>query len=65
MQISVKCCGFMYTEKRNRKDREYERLCMICGDYSQFVLRIGEFADGNNEGIKSMHVADFLLIDDY
>jgi uncharacterized protein len=38
---------------------------MICGDYPQFVLRIGEFADGNNEGIKSMHVADFLLIDDY
>ena len=43
MQISVKYCGFMYTEKRNRKDREYERLCMICGDYPQFVLRIGMF----------------------
>ena len=65
MQISVKCCGFMYTEKRNRKDREYERLCMVCGNYPQSVLRTDEVADGNYEGTKSMHAADFLLIDDY
>ena len=29
------------------------------------ILRIDEFAGGNYEGIKTMHIADFLLSSEY
>lgn len=45
--------------------REYERLLEIRDNYPKYVLRIDEFAGGNYEGIKSMHVADFLLSREY
>ena len=41
--------------------REYERLLEIQDNYPKYVLRTDEFAGGNYEGIKTMHVADFLL----
>ena len=41
--------------------REYSRLLGIKDNYPQFVLRTDEFAGGNYEGIKTMHVADFIL----
>lgn len=41
--------------------REYERLLDIRDNYPKYVLRTDEFAGGNYEGIKTMHVADFLL----
>lgn len=41
--------------------REYERLLEIRDNYPKYVLRTDEFAGGNYEGIKTMHVADFLL----
>lgn len=41
--------------------REYERLLEIRDNYPKYVLRIDEFVGGNYEGIKMMHVADFLL----
>lgn len=51
------------SEKTER--REYERLLEIKDNYPKYVLRTDEFAGGNYEGIKTMHVADFLLSDDY
>lgn len=45
--------------------REYERLLEIKDNYPKYVLRTDEFAGGNYEGIKSMHVADFLLSREY
>ncbi len=45
--------------------REYHRLLDISDNYPKYVLRTDEFAGGNYEGIKSMHVADFLLSDEY
>lgn len=45
--------------------REYERLLEIQDNYPKYVLRTDVFADGNYEGIKTMHVADFLLSDEY
>ena len=45
--------------------REYERLLEIKDNYPKYVLRMDEFARGNYEGIKSMHVADFLLSREY
>ena len=44
--------------------REYERLLDIHDNYHKYVLLTDDFADGNYEGIKTMHVADFLLSKD-
>jgi predicted AAA+ superfamily ATPase len=43
------------------EQREYNRLLSIRDNYPKYVLRTDEFAGGNHEGIKTMHVADFLL----
>ena len=45
--------------------REYERLLEIRDNYPKYVLRTDEFAGGNYQGIKSMHIADFLLSTEY
>ncbi len=41
--------------------REYDRLLEIHDNYPKYVLTTNEFAGGNYEGIKTMHIADFLL----
>ena len=56
------------TEKiveESTEHREFDRLLEIRDNYPKYVLRTDEFADGNHEGIKVMHVADFLLSDAY
>ena len=45
--------------------REYHRLLEIHDNYPKYVLRADEFAGGNYEGIKTMHIADFLLSAEY
>jgi len=45
--------------------REYERLLDIHDNYPKYVLTTDEFAGGNYEGIKTMHIADFLLSSEY
>jgi predicted AAA+ superfamily ATPase len=45
--------------------REYGRLLDIHDNYPKYVLRTDAFAGGNYKGIKTMHVADFLLNEDY
>ena len=52
--------GSPETEKR-----EYGRLLDIRDNYPKYVLRTDAFAGGNYEGIKTMHVADFVLSDEY
>lgn len=51
------------SEKTER--REYDRLLEIKDNYPKYVLRMDEFTGGNYKGIKSMHVADFLLSKEY
>lgn len=41
--------------------REYERLLAIKDNYPKYVLTADEFSGGNHNGIKTMHIADFLL----
>lgn len=56
------------TEKiveESTEHREFDRLLEIRDNYPKYVLRTDEYADGNHEGIKVMHVADFLLSDAY
>lgn len=45
--------------------REYERLLEIRDNYPKYVLLTDEFAGGNYEGIKTMHIADFLLSSEF
>lgn len=52
-------------ERKETEQREYGNLLSIPDNYPKYVLRTDEFAGGNYEGIKTMHVADFLLSKEY
>ena len=45
--------------------RSYDRLLEIHDNYPKYVLTTDEFSGGNYEGIKTMHIADFLLSHEY
>lgn len=62
-KIYVQVTERITSEKTER--REYDRLLDIRDNYPKYVLRTDEFAGGNYEGIKTMHVADFLLSNDF
>lgn len=62
-KIYVQVTQCITSEKTEK--REYERLLEIHDNYPKYVLRTDEFAGGNYEGIKTMHIADFLLSDEY
>ena len=62
-KIYVQVTERITSEKAER--REYDRLLDIRDNYPKYVLRTDEFVGGNFEGIKTMHVADFLLSDEY
>lgn len=52
-------------QSEKTEKREYERLLEIRDNYPKYVLRMDEFAGGNYEGIKTLHVADFLLSEEF
>lgn len=52
-------------EREETRKREYENLLSISDNYPKYVLRADEFTGGNYEGIKTMHVADFLLSQEF
>lgn len=52
-------------DRKETQEREYGNLLSIKDNYPKYVLRLDEFAGGNYEGIKTMHLADFLLSDEY
>lgn len=52
-------------DSEKTEKREYERLLEIPDNYPKYVLRTDEYAGGNYEGVKTMHVADFLLSKEY
>lgn len=62
-KVYVQVTQQIASEKTER--REYERLLEIRDNYPKYVLRTDEFAGGNYEGIKTMHVADFLLSNEF
>lgn len=47
------------------RDREYGRLGEIEDNYPKYVLLTDDYAGGNYQGIKTIHIADFLLNNDY
>lgn len=62
-KIYVQVTQEIRSEKTEK--REYERLLEIYDNYPKYVLTTDEFAGGNYEGIKTMHIADFLLSAEY
>jgi uncharacterized protein len=52
-------------EQESTELREYNRLLSIKDNYPKYVLRTDELAGGNYKGIKTIHIADFLLSDQY
>lgn len=52
-------------ERGETSKREYGNLLSISDNYPKYVLRTDEFTSGNYKGIKTMHVADFLLSQEY
>lgn len=47
------------------EEREYSRLLSLDDNYPKYVLRTDDFTKGNVQGIHTMHIADFLLSDEY
>ena len=62
-KIYVQVTQEINSEKTEK--REYNRLLEIPDNYPKFVLTTDEFAGGTYEGIKTMHIADFLLSAEY
>ena len=62
-KLYVQVTQEIHSEKTEK--REYERLLEIKDNYPKYVLRTDEFVSGNYEGIKTMHIADFLLSKDF
>lgn len=62
-KIYVQVTQKINSEKTEK--REYDRLLVIHDNYPKYVLTTDEFAGGNYEGIKTMHIADFLLNSEY
>ena len=62
-KLYVQVTQEVHSEKAEK--REYHRLLEIHDNYPKYVLRADEFAGGNYEGIKTMHIADFLLSAEY
>jgi len=47
------------------REREYGRLLEIADNYPKYVLLDDDYAGGNYQGIKTIHIADFLLSKDF
>ena len=62
-KIYVQVTQEINSEKTER--REYDRLIELKDNYPKYVLRTDAFSGGNYEGIKTMHIADFLLSNEY
>lgn len=45
--------------------REYEQLLEIKDNYPKYMVLTDDFAGGNYQGIKTMHITDFLLSKEY
>ena len=58
-KIYIQVCYQINNEDTNL--REYGRLLSIKDNYPKYVLRMDDFANGDYEGIKTLHIADFLL----
>lgn len=59
-KIYVQVTKEIKTEETEKK--EYDRLLEIRDNYPKYLLTTDSFSGGNYEGIKTMHIADFMFI---
>ena len=59
----IRLGGFPATHLREYSQDEVYTI--VRDNYPKYVLRTDEFAGENYQGIKSMHIADFLLSTEY
>ena len=52
-------------KSEEKEKREYDRVLEIHDNYPKYVLMTDDFASGNYKGIKTMHIADFLLSSEF
>lgn len=52
-------------KSKKTQKREYEQLLEIKDNYPKYVVLTDDFAGGNYQGIKTMHITDFLLSKEY
>ena len=62
-KIYVQMTQEIKSEKTQK--REYEQLLEIKDNYPKYVVLTDDFAGGNYQGIKTMHITDFLLSKEY
>lgn len=62
-KIYVQVTQEIKSEKTQK--REYEQLLEIKDNYPKYVVLTANFAGGNYQGIKTMHITDFLLSKEY
>ena len=62
-KIYVQVTQEIKSEKTQK--REYEQLLEIKDNYPKYVVLTDDFAGGNYQGIKTMHITDFLLTKEY
>lgn len=60
-RIYVQVCRNM----PEKSDHEIENLLEIKDNYPKYIVTMDELASGNIEGVKIVHLADFLLMEDY
>lgn len=62
-KIYVQVTQEIKSEKTQK--REYEQLLEIKDNYPKYVVLTDDFVGGNYQGIKTMHITDFLLSKEY
>ena len=62
-KVYIQVCWEISSEKTEK--REYSNLLNIKDNYPKYLLRTDEFSEGNYEGIKTVHIADFLLLNEF
>ncbi len=51
--------------QESTREREYGRLLEIRDNYPKYVLLQDEYAGGNYQGIRTMHIGEFLLSEEF
>jgi predicted AAA+ superfamily ATPase len=62
-KIYIQVCKEINNE--STRIREYENLKSIHDNYPKYILRTDNLGTGNIEGIITMHIADFLMLDEW
>ncbi len=62
-KIYIQVCQSI--RETSTEEREYGRLLKIKDNYPKYVLCADSFASGNYEGIKTLHIADFLMLEHF